>query len=250
MLIKLGLTLIRIQSERRVEREERRVGRERERERERERKTETQKGKETSDRIRTGKVTPAASLIAVSFDPWHVARWLMPQLDGYVWMHHIWNIRGRAASDLYWSISAKGGSRARMSNSVNFPVSLCVHVSARRVQIAQHASYSAPFYKYMWAAEDLEKTTTHSPLVVSSARAVHSGLWGRTHAHNMSGRHILETKTSGRRSANYKSAFFFLSQIHALYIMSLPCYCNLILIGHLPGRPAGGNMLLEVIVLI
>lgn len=40
-----------------------------ERERERVRKTETQKGRETSKRIRAGKVTPAASLIAVSSDP-------------------------------------------------------------------------------------------------------------------------------------------------------------------------------------
>ena len=31
--------------------------------------TETKKGRETSEKIRTGKVTPAASLIAVSFDP-------------------------------------------------------------------------------------------------------------------------------------------------------------------------------------
>lgn len=31
----------------------------------------------------------------------------MPELDGCVWMHHIWNIRGRPASDLYWSVSAK-----------------------------------------------------------------------------------------------------------------------------------------------
>lgn len=42
---------------------------ERERERERVRKTETRKGRETSKRIRAGKVTPAASLIAVSSDP-------------------------------------------------------------------------------------------------------------------------------------------------------------------------------------
>lgn len=48
---------------------DREEGRGKERRERREEKTETQKGRETSERIRTGKVTPAASLIAVSFDP-------------------------------------------------------------------------------------------------------------------------------------------------------------------------------------
>lgn len=61
MLIKLGLTLIRIQRERLMEREEGAEGEKKRRE--------EQKGRETSERIRTGKVTPAASLIAVSFNP-------------------------------------------------------------------------------------------------------------------------------------------------------------------------------------
>lgn len=69
MLIKLGLTLIRIQRERWMERGEGRWEREREKGGGRERMTETKKGRETSERIRTGKVTPGASLIAVSFDP-------------------------------------------------------------------------------------------------------------------------------------------------------------------------------------
>lgn len=50
-------------------------------------------------------------------------------------------------------------------------VSLCVCVCA---WIAQRASYCVPFYKCELLRK--EKTVTHSPLVVSSARAVHSGL--------------------------------------------------------------------------
>lgn len=59
MLINLGLTLIKIHRERWEEKRGRGGGG----------ATETQKGREASERIRTGIVTPAASLIAVSFDP-------------------------------------------------------------------------------------------------------------------------------------------------------------------------------------
>lgn len=110
MLIKPCLSLIRIQRERWIRREERKTGdADRKKNIRGNKKRQSHSGSEPRSRL-LRLVTCCRMTHAVT-------------VDGYVWMRHIWNIPARAASDLYRSMSAKGESQARVSNSVNFSVS-------------------------------------------------------------------------------------------------------------------------------
>jgi len=215
MLIKPDLTLIRIQGERWMGR-----GRERERGGEGGGGRRPIKEEETSERIKNrnshSSSEPHGCLsrpVTCSEMTHALTGWMC--LDASHMKHK--RERERAASDLYWSISAKGGSQACMSNSVNSLASLCVCVvcsdslHARFFLLPLSLSLSFYIYIYMSGSQKEDALTPGSVFCSCSA------FWA---LRADSRAQYVRKAQPGDEREKIRASMFSECQIHALHIMS------------------------------